>query len=44
MIEEFRIRPFLVADAAFLLSSTVIKCYNGDNHVGREKSFNYFVI
>ena len=38
------IRPFLVADAAFPLSSTIIKRYDGDNHVGREKRINYSVI
>lgn len=44
MIGGVNIRPFLVADSAFPLQSTIMKCFEGDHHVGRESSFNYSVI
>ncbi|XP_062519271.1 uncharacterized protein LOC134194359 [Corticium candelabrum] len=38
------IRPFLVADAAFSLSPTALKCYNGPNLTAQQSCFNYSVI
>ena len=38
------IRPFLVADSAFSLSPTVMKCFDGDHLTPSQKSFNYSVV
>lgn len=38
------VEPFLVADAAFALSSKVLKCSVGDNLSHRQHAFNYCII
>ena len=38
------IKPFLVADAAFSLSRTVLRCYNGGNVTAQQSCFSYSVI
>ena len=38
------IRPFLVADSAFSLSPTVMKCFDGDHLTPSPKSFNNYLV
>eukprot|EP00117_Sycon_ciliatum_P032505 scpid94367/ scgid25191/ len=39
-----QVRPYRVADSAFAASPTIIKCVEGDNLNGPQKSFNYAVV
>ena len=44
-IEGVQVTPYLVADAAFPLSATCMKCYDESSSVpGRKRSFNYSLI
>ena len=43
LIEGMRVKPFLVADSAFPLESTCIKCFEAGN-VPQKRSFNYSLI
>ena len=43
-IRRMELRPYLVADAAFPLGPTIMKCYEEDNLLLYQRSFNYAVI